>query len=279
MARRRRISFQQPCNDMKILSLFLLLVIAAGCSDSNTATTNTSGDGVTGTLVGTIIRLNDYRGRSMSDKSGVLVSCEGTSYSALTDSDGNWIIHDLPSRTYVISFSKPGFYTWKDLGFPFTGGGVMRYNNIYFSGSVELGEFAKFTVTLDAVIMPKGTALGGIYGHTSSNTPDSAIVGMHVIFGRTPQLTAEDESSYLLGYNFPNGLTSPTGGRDTTVSLASVMNKNVYSSMGFVSGETVYVRAYPLLGNPQAIYDPLTNKYKQIGYSLTGSNVLSGIME
>ena len=274
---------------MKILSLLFLLFIAAGCSDSNNTTTSTNGDGVTGTLVGTIARLFDYHAREMTNKSGVLVSCEGTSFSAVTDSNGNWAIHDLPSRTYVISFSKPGFYTWKDLGFPFTGGGIIRYRDSYLgSDDVELGELAKFTITLDAVTMPKGTyvdtlkkiiySTGGVYGHTSSNTPDSAKIEMYTIVSKTPELTVENTSSYAFAYSYSYWQTLRYG-HDTSISVSAGMYYNQFSSAGFVPGDKVYFRAYPILGRPKDIYDPLTNKSIQIGYSLNGSNVLSAIME
>src|SRR6478609_2741609 len=121
-----RMCFRRQWNNMKIITfLTLLLFIAAGCSDSNTTTTS-SGDGVTGDLIGTVY-LSDHRGRSMTNHSGVTVQIEGTSFSAVSDVNGNWVIHNLPTRTYAITFSKPGFYIRRNPSYTFVGGEPVRY--------------------------------------------------------------------------------------------------------------------------------------------------------
>src|ERR1043165_9958033 len=130
MPRPHQTSFQLLCNDMKIFLLFLLLLVAAGCSDSNNATTETTGGGVgsSGDFLGNL-RLYDHRGRPMVDRSGAKVQLEGTSFSAITDKNGDWVIHNVPTRTYAISFSKENFSTRRNPSYTFVGGEPVRYRD------------------------------------------------------------------------------------------------------------------------------------------------------
>src|ERR1043165_5836971 len=144
---------------MKILSLLSVLIMLASCSDSNNTTTSSvGGDKVTGNLIGKIT-LTDHTGKPIANKSGALVQIDGTSYSAVTDSNGDWEIHNLPSRTYSLSISKDGFVTFHDPSYAFLGGGTTRYFYRYFYyytfyefPEVPLKEFAQYSVFLDAVI-------------------------------------------------------------------------------------------------------------------------------
>src|SRR5256885_16188600 len=101
---------------MKIQAIlsFAFLVFLFGCKNSTPAASQE----VTGELKGTVGLYNAH-GMEISDRSGVLIQAEGTNFSAISDSAGNWSIHDLPSQTYSISFSKNGFGTVKNTSFPF----------------------------------------------------------------------------------------------------------------------------------------------------------------
>ncbi len=267
---------------MKITALLLLLLLAAGCSDSNTTTTN-AGDGVTGDLIGTVY-LTDHRGRGMTNHSGVTVQVEGTSFSAITDTAGNWTIHNLPSKTYAITFSKPEFYSYRDASFSFLGGTPVRYRTPVLSDTyVRLGGLPRFTISLDAIIMPKKTIVdtittftnGELYAHTSDDAPDSVTIGAYVIISRDPNLRIEDPATYF--YLMPvQGMTYAR--KDTVVNFGTTLGYTWFFSEVVHPGDVLYFKGYPVIGNPMQ-YDPIKNRDEFIGYSTTGSNVLSATMQ
>jgi hypothetical protein len=274
---------------MRIRLLFIYALVLcsvlglAGCKDSSTAL-NSGGETVFGDLLGTIL-LTDQHAHSMSDNRGVLIQIEGTSYSALSDSAGNWVIHNLPSRSYAITFSKPGFYTRRDASFSFMAGVPVRYRELYGDGITRLGALPEFTVTLDAIVMPTAKYIdslkmtiyttGSLYGHTSNNAPDSTTVGMYVLISKNPNLNIDDPSSYF--FIMPvNGLIYAT--HDTVVNLGTTLSYSWFYSEDVKAGDMIYFKAYPVIGNPMQ-YDPIENKNVFIGYSSQASNRLSATMQ
>ncbi|MDP4221188.1 MAG: carboxypeptidase-like regulatory domain-containing protein [Bacteroidota bacterium] len=181
---------------------FALLALVYGCKSS---TTNAPQD-VTGDLKGTV-GLVDSHGNQVADKSGVLVTAEGTTLSATSDADGNWIIHNLPTQTYTIAFSKAGYGTKKNTSFSFVGGGTVA-----FGDRMTLYQPLGFTVTLDSATPPEkpvydasGTLLsksGVLYGHISGATlADSNLIKCLVFMGTSSTIDTQDTSSYVAGFS------------------------------------------------------------------------------
>lgn len=276
---------------MKILSILLLLFVLAGCSDdSSTASTGSSS---TGDLLGTM-QLTDHRGRLMSDHSGVTVQIEGTSFSAVSDVNGNWVIHNLPTRTYAITFSKPNFYTRRNPSYTFVAGEPVRYLDLsipyggYNIPSIPLGALPQFTITLDGVVLPaiiekidslnKKTIIytsGTIFAHTSANTPDSVDVGMYLIIGKNADLRIEDISTY--SYLVPVLSKTPVPA-DTSINLTQNLYYSTVQHYGLQAGDMLYFKAYPTIGTPGQ-FNRITNTFEYIGNGPTPSNVLSGILQ
>ncbi len=254
-----------------ISSLLLLTAIAIGCSDSNTAT-NSSGTDVTGDLAGKV-RSYNYLGRFNTDNSGILVQCEGTPYSTLSDSAGNWIIHNLPTRTYSISFSKPDFYTWKTTSYTFVGGGIVRYKDANGKDYAQIGELPRFKLFLDGITMPHGNVYGNIYAHTSNDAPDSVSLGLYILVGTNPNLNINDKSSYtILQPYYPFNSVAQI---DTNMSITLPFTTAFFK--GYTSGVTLYFKLYPSITS-DSYYDARTDTYIPVGYSTEGSNVLSAVM-
>jgi hypothetical protein len=271
---------------MEILSVLVLLLVAAGCSDSNnSATTSSGGNELTGDLIGKVT-LYDYNGIVLANKSGALVQIEGTSYSAVTDSNGDWLIHNLPTRTYSLSISKDGYLPYHDYSYAFLGGGTTRYLFRYYYyrifyeyAEVPLRQFPEFTIALDAILMPNiphSDTSGLFYCHTSTNVPLGSL-GVYIISGADSTLSADKPESYENGFYVQFGNYSRT---DTSFNLASA----IYSTSdgtslvdGFSKGKTVYFRAFPGIG-AEVYYDAIHNKGIPTGINYSGSNVLSGIM-
>src|SRR6266542_3964857 len=100
---------------MKIYSIlsFAFLAFVFGCKNSQPSASLPTGD-----LKGTV-SLIDSHGREVADRSGVLIQAEGTSFQTISDNAVNWIIHDLPTQTYSISFSKSGYGTLKNTSYTY----------------------------------------------------------------------------------------------------------------------------------------------------------------
>jgi hypothetical protein len=126
---------------MKIQAIasFAFLALVFGCKTSTTTSPEVTGD-----LKGTV-SLYDSHFNLVSDKSGVLVQAEGTSFSGISDTGGNWIIHDLPTRTYSLSFSKSGYGTMKNTSFSFVGGGTVLYDGLNGNNQMTLSQPVTFT--------------------------------------------------------------------------------------------------------------------------------------
>ncbi len=272
---------------MKILSFLFLLFALAGCSDSNNSTVSNSDDGLTGDLIGKIA-LVDHNGKPIVNNSGALVQIDGTSYSAVTDSNGDWTIHNLPSRTYSLSISKDGFVTFRDFSYAFLGGGTTRYFYRYFYyytfyefPAVPLKEFAQYSVTLDAVILPNmfhsDSSTGVCYCHTSSNVPPGNL-GLYIICGKDSTLSADKPESFRNSYYAAfNNYTAHDSAFNVAAPIYSTSDGTSIVD-GFSKGDTIYFRVYPGVGT-DFYYDAIRTRAVPLGISFNGSNVLSGIMQ
>ncbi|HET9137617.1 MAG TPA: carboxypeptidase-like regulatory domain-containing protein, partial [Candidatus Kapabacteria bacterium] len=135
---------------MKIRLLFLFAAVAiSGC---NTASTNSPQSASTGELKG-IVGLYDTHGNKITDRSGVVVKAEGTSITATSDASGHWVLHDLPTQTYELTFSKDGYSTMKNTSYSFVGGGTVLYRD-----TVYLCQPVDFTITLDSASITYNTS-------------------------------------------------------------------------------------------------------------------------
>jgi hypothetical protein len=266
---------------MKIFTFPLILLVLAGCSDSNTATSSTSGgDGVTGDLVGSVA-LYDYRGRYMTDRSGVHVQFDGTAFSATTNADGSWVVHNLPTRNYSITFTNEGFSTDKITSFVNVGGGTLRVRD------ATLVQPCRFTLTLDAIVMPKPDSTvpntnlyvqrpGAFYVHTSTDVPDSVSFGTIIALSRSPNINIADSSTFETLTS--SSLSQALFVKDTSISVQRVLYYSFFSPY-FSPGETVYIRMYPIIRTSQ-YYDIHSNQYITDPASFgPGSNVLSGVLQ
>jgi hypothetical protein len=251
--------------------LFLSIVAVLGiygCSDSSS--TNTSGGlGPTGILQGQVSQLRDARFRQVQDKSGVLVQVEGTSFSAITDTGGNWEIKNLPTSTYSISFSKPGYLTIKNTSFQFVGGGIQVFTGIVLCQPLT------FSCTLDFISLPSpsGPVEGFFYGHTSDNTPDSALINLYYIISRSPSIEIDNGSTISRSF-YSDQVYASSATHDSSLSFKTLIYSGILQQ--FHSGDTVYVRVFPSLFT-QTYYDVYAKKDVITGYG-EGSNILSAIM-
>jgi len=235
-----------------VLSIFSFLF---GCKGKNgdTGPSGPTGQTIKGDLSGTI-NLYDDNGKQ-NNSSGASVQLEGTSYIALTDSAGKWLLTNVPMGTYVLSFSKPGYATTKEMSYKFVGGS--QTTNV---GIKELYTLPTFYVSS----LTKIDSISGINGivYVSgilSSMPSSAGTGRVIIFaGLDSAVSAQP------GKNINSTVTGVT-------SISFKQNFDV----GAKSGTKVYFTAY---GYRYGGYlDTTTNQFVYTGLSSMKSNVLSYI--
>ena len=246
---------------MKILLALLFLSLCCfGCSSTDMNPASGSNGVPVGTLKGTV-SLIDTVSQHVVDKSGVLVELLGTSYSAITDTGGLWSIPNLPSRTYNIKYSKPGYDPYK-VQVAFLGGATVWLD------SVELFHKLSFSTVLDAVILPPPDSIdtlgkshygvGYIYAHFSKNTPLHVYLGTMIIAGPRPDITIEDESSYRVALlntsqtGYFTVKTNPDSSNDISIPIYN--GEAYYGTLlvpslqkSFSKGDTIYVRSYPYI--------------------------------
>ncbi len=112
----------------KILAPLVLLLLLSACesgTSSNSDPVNKdNGTGLTGSLQG-VVKYSELDSL-FHDHSGITVTLEGTSFSAITDRRGRWQIKDLPTRNYTVVYTRPGYSTIKRYGVLFIGGGIVE---------------------------------------------------------------------------------------------------------------------------------------------------------
>ena len=238
-----------------LLTALICTAFLYGCKDSTTIT-NSGGGTLVGDLKGRVY-LMDQNGNPISNGRGVLVSCEGTSYSAITDSTGFWVIHDLPTRTYSIAYTKEGFDTIKNTSYTFVGGGTQ-----WILQGIAIVQHPTFEVVLDAVAA-KYKSDGrfdyySLYGHTVDNW--NGLV--RIVISRIQPFTPYDNNNVNIYIHTIRLENDP--------SFIEKFSPDDYVSLH--NFDTLYVTAYPAsFANPY--FDVQTGKYVYSGLGKQ-SNVL-----
>lgn len=229
-----------------------------GCKSTST----NAPQGATGNLQGTV-GLYDAHGKLIADKSGVLIQAEGTSFSALSDTGGNWNIPNLPAQKYSISFSKSGYGTVKNTSYNFAGGDTVLYGS-----RVYLYQPIAFSIVIDSVSAVSDTThqidnYGYIRGHIEgADLADSTIIQAYVFFGRTPTINIGDTSTYIAGLLWNNARPIPLTKRGSLLTFEGY-NWEACEPNGWAKKDlTVYLKAFALTSyySPR-YYDSVASKW------------------
>lgn len=254
-----------PTPSFLSIILVALLLSVSGCSDSS------SSDGPTfNTSINGLVFLMDDREHLLSEQTGILVTLTspGNAYQTVSVSHGSWEIKGLQPGSYDIGFSKPGFTEAK----------LFRVEVIEGKPAVAATSFLyappQYTVIFDAVTISSVAGVeGGVYMHTSENSPIGILPVAAVIAGRSPSLSIGDTSTYMI-------CAVATGRLIATKDTVQDLQADLYLQalqLKFTKGETVYFRAYPY-PYKGTYYDQNTSKDVITGYGI-GSNVLSAVMQ
>lgn len=189
--------------------------------------------------------LNDTNGNRYSDRSGVQVSIDSTSYSTMTDSLGWWQIADVPPGTYDISITKTGFGYSKVKEFQFVGDGEVTLPYIH------IGKPPTFPLHIYSVsITPYKVEVD-----VRALSIDYSAKGVLLVVS-TDSITSPTNNSNLIESHY--GLIS----FDPVNQGKLPIRVDHLNERGFTQGEKVFIRSYGL-GNYDLMYP---NQYPDIQF-------------
>ncbi len=238
-----------------ILAVLLLAGFLPGCEGED----GPAGPSLTGQLIG-YAYLYDLAAVRATDQSGITVVAEGTSVTATTASDGRWVLSGLPTGTYTIAFSKPGYGSPKRISFQFVGGGQTSF------GSMALFQLPGFTIgTLTATV---ASGVVNIRGTVTGSLPDAYRV-VRIFIGTTASVSS-DPSNYAF--------TMLTAASDTGTIFTTSATSQIFANYGFTVGQTAYIVAYPEAISSSAYLDLSTGKYNYPNLNPIPSTVVSAVV-
>ena len=245
---------------MKTIPILLFsIVLFLGCKGE----TGPAGPVLKGNLSGNIILMDSLDSRT-NNNSGAIVSIEGTTFSATSNTQGAWAINDLPTGTYTINCRKQGYDSHIDLGFQFVGGGTARMDLIYLH---PLPNFIINEISVSSSIIDKEIIITGILNS----------VGYHSIvlfLGRS--ISVSSAPSTYLYYEYGNTNNTGVGVYNT---FTNYIRSDYLSLYGISSGEKIYIKVYPtaLGGWMNSYTDPETGNQVFTGLG-TGSSRIDSII-
>ncbi len=195
---------------------------------------------LTGDLIGRVGAVMDEFGNLQDDRSGYLVTIEGTDpeRNSITNSAGKFIIEDLGTGTYNLIFSKPGYQTLEVFSYQFTGGNVPTYYE-----APLLSQLSSTSIqTFDAFV-------------TDENNPDTSKYTMVKIEYEINPVTTSNEPRTVITYIS----TSDEVSSDDYV--YQLNDPGLYKFSKWTKGTKLYAVAYPAPVACNAYYDPEKNHF------------------
>jgi hypothetical protein len=296
----------------KIIFIFVTAALLSSCTKQSNPVTNYiythSDSGLVGDMVGFIdlydTTYSSYLYGRVSGHSGATVSLDGTPFSAVSDSNGKWILKNIPAGTYNITFAKPGYALEKGISYKFLGNGTdflgraklykvpllhpnfitrpfhdyyiytYRDTTIVSGGGDTIQSYIK-----DSLFVPLGAATftGVVLENPSYGDIQYRFIAMYL--GKTDHIDPLDPNSFF--YN--TGPIDANGYSNPNVS-ADLYNFTLYRDslydMGFKSGDKIYAIAYVCNYTCRYVYYPDINTGKNIytGFSPIHSDVKSFIV-
>lgn len=177
-------------------------------------------------IIGSVNLYDD--GINPVDNSGMTISTEGTSqsFSATSDTNGDFILSDVISGTYSLCYEKSGYGAYKlyDVDHNDSGSNTI-ISNTPSLGKISTTEITDLTVddTGADIIITVTTDPGG-----NSNSP----IFIRYFFNSEPGVSNTAYAKYS------DGLQISINPHDKT------FTKSDLNELGFASGTTVYVRVY-----------------------------------
>lgn len=195
------------------------------------------------TLSGTIQTWDDKL-NSTTDAAGITVTIANLpGVSTLTDANGRYSFANLPFDTYELSISKTGYGTYRVFGI------THAYNAAQTFTQVPLIAFGKLSTTTITGLSVTGNTINGepgvSFSYNLSPVPTtSSRAFVRYFLSTTADVSPASYRTYSPLLNFSN-LSNITG-----------FTQSQLISMGFSSGQTVYVRLYGDSWRSNDYFDP-----------------------
>jgi len=202
------------------LSCLLMVVLIGSCSKSDSPTNSTSGN-ITGS-----VNLYD-EGIVSESNEGMTVSIEGISpsVSAITNTEGKFLLVNVPFGTYTLVYSKAGYGTYKKFNV------VHQANSLgytYLTDQMSLGKLSTTTVNdLKAELDGDNLILTITTGGDLSKRRY-----IRRFYHNTPAVSS-------LIYTVDNGVTVLL-----PYSTQAIVSKSELNALGFASGTPLWIKVY-----------------------------------
>ena len=203
----------------------------------------------TGTLTGSVAQRDETGAYLKTGLNTVTVSIKGTSFNAVTDSDGVYTISSVPAGVYVLEFKSKKSQTCRNTQVPFSGNGVM-YLNLELFNKPTWG-FSNLSI--------KDTTQGTFrFIKIAATIPASVTVysTFLVLFSTNNKIDNTDPSSYdYLAISY-SGVPYKIYYNQTVSS-----SDNTYYTPGYPSGTIYYAKAYALTSSLARYMDVASQQY------------------
>jgi len=207
------------------LLFFTISTIILGCK-GDTGPIGPGGPSLSGTITG-LVNLIDTNGVQPANRSGISVSIDGTTKSAVTDSTGKWTINALTTGIYAITISKANYGMTKHINLQFVGGGTT------YIGEDVLSATPNFSVS--NLSYTPGNQFVDVKGNLSYSSTQT--IGRNVIlFIGNSSNVSSDPATYL---GVVNGFAN-----DTATTFTQRITTATFNQLGIATGSATYIIAY-----------------------------------
>jgi hypothetical protein len=213
----------------------------------------------TGTLFGTALMSNPPA--TITDQSGITVTAttDDGEISASTDMKGLWQLNNVPTGTYVLSYTKAGYGTYKMPGFVFSAPGKTRIPNTTVISALPQYDVSSISVTVQTgQVTVNGTLSGASSGYRA----------LMLFFGQS-QTISSSVSEYICYYQV---------GTNNSSTFSQVVPFTYIRNYGAPAGATMYVTAYSCSNN-NYYTDVETGKQVFYNQSPNHSNVATFVVQ
>jgi hypothetical protein len=225
----------------------LLLAGPLACEDSTSIGTST--------LSGYIV-LQDAWGHTLTDRSGVVVTVDGTSARTTTGADGAWILNFIPSGTRGLTFAKAGFGTVRVSDQP-----VVSPATVVKEVALALTPTGQAIVDSVYVARASGADFYEVRVHLATPPPANATATTAVVLVGKTAAVSSDPSSYgrwYMAWYTPFSSTVPSAPYASELFFADLPAEETRAK--FPVGTEVFVTAYLIPAACNCSIDPRTQK-------------------
>lgn len=220
--------------------LALLLMFGSGCSDKELPSEPTR---MTGTLKGKIYLASYDPAEYPLPTDSATISIDGTNISTTADSNGYWVLNNLPAGIHNITFSRPGFAPYREIGYQFVGGGTAYFKELISLCKTTIVTVSELRAEIKETSIFGGSQLALHLTGTMTASPTFSSPCIYFLIGHSDTISINNRQGVLADQ------VNPRSGDqfEHWIHLSSLG--------GFQSGETIHIVAYGFMPVSK-YYDP-----------------------